>query len=1129
MPTTERSAWLLGLDMGTDSLGWAAFRLEAQSRPCRLLDGGVRLFDWGRHPRSNESRESERGAARRARRRLKARAWRRERLRELLCAVLELDSFPDVPKDVWLLRARSALQPIAAADLAVVLMHMARHRGFKSIRLGAEVSDRQKRESNQELGRWDEYDRHLRNDMAAGDHRTVGGLLADRLSRGMPVRARQGQGYVPSRTLIGEEFETIRSCQSHLGLRSEDWQAISSIMFDQRPLGVPTRALCSGLPELREPRMAAAMPSVQCLLVRMTVANLRVRAGDFRADRLLEPAEFQALTAHLDEGGVHSWASLRKVVGLAKKGVKFSIEQDRPDGAAKAASRETKGDSTTAVMKEFMPTVWGGMSLRDRDAFVAALLDHRRDRQALKSLGHARGVPDAELERFADAVQFRLPRGTIAYGKTAVARLLEEIAPGRPLHEAEERAFDRKHGERRAVRCDRLPYYGEAMPTRVVGANHDPAERDDEKRFGRIRNVTVHIALNETRKIVNRLIDRFGCPPVRIVVETTRELNAGAEQLGKLRTLQAKQEKANRDDDLEIAEALSDLAETALISPPQRRQRFRMFRRQRKLCPYCGQRMAITDLFGPTIHVDHVVPRSKGGPGDMSNLVVCHQTCNLIKGDQTPWTAFRGIPERWRAVQDFVASLDKQDETLKRRFGEAAERQDDGEFLPRADRDTSYMARAAMDYLKVLGTEHRPVDVVATRGGQTAYLRGAWGLPKWREDVAHHFIDAAVIAVTDRSLIQWLNTWHGRLGRLPMAGEADVPLPYETFEAEIWAKHRRLIPSIRPDRSVDEKGRPLSGPQGSLHRDMLYGLKENGDGTARLTRRRSVDSLFRDPPPAKPPKRKDDETAAEFEERCKGKPVSDAKKVEAIINSFVSERFRSRFRRAMERSRLENPNAGRAELALAAACDPGFGPRGVGKIRCYEEDHSRPSGEYQKVRRGNAGAVIDTNSNFWADIRQLGNGRWELTVVSHFEAATATGEKSSPGPDRHLMRLYRRDAVAWEQQEENGQTTTRYGWIKSLDAGNRRIYVWPMRISEGVDPKKDAESASSDRPGRIWALECLKNLRVPDRNGRSFTAETFRAAKGRPVTVTELGRLRDPGPYRSAQNPIRRSRDRADT
>ena len=49
-------------------------------------------------------------------------------------------------------------------------------------------------------------------------------------------------------------------------------------------------------------------------------------------------------------------------------------------------------------------------------------------------------------------------------------------------------------------------------------------------------------------------------------------------------------------------------------------------------CEYCRLLQAAT---GVTFHVEHVVPRSRGGLTVMSNLVLSCPGCNLAKGDRT--------------------------------------------------------------------------------------------------------------------------------------------------------------------------------------------------------------------------------------------------------------------------------------------------------------------------------------------------------------------------------------------------------------------------------------------------------------------------------------------------------------
>lgn len=48
-------------------------------------------------------------------------------------------------------------------------------------------------------------------------------------------------------------------------------------------------------------------------------------------------------------------------------------------------------------------------------------------------------------------------------------------------------------------------------------------------------------------------------------------------------------------------------------------------------CQYCAKRPPIRDL-----NIDHILPRSRGGPDTWENLVTACRTCNLRKGWRTP-------------------------------------------------------------------------------------------------------------------------------------------------------------------------------------------------------------------------------------------------------------------------------------------------------------------------------------------------------------------------------------------------------------------------------------------------------------------------------------------------------------
>lgn len=62
--------------------------------------------------------------------------------------------------------------------------------------------------------------------------------------------------------------------------------------------------------------------------------------------------------------------------------------------------------------------------------------------------------------------------------------------------------------------------------------------------------------------------------------------------------------------------------------PIPARTRYMVLERDGYTCQYCGAKAPRAEL-----HIDHIVPVSKGGTSDMSNLVTACAECNLGKSD----------------------------------------------------------------------------------------------------------------------------------------------------------------------------------------------------------------------------------------------------------------------------------------------------------------------------------------------------------------------------------------------------------------------------------------------------------------------------------------------------------------
>lgn len=135
--------YAIGLDVGITSVGWAIVALDEDDNPYGILDMGVRIFDVAEQPKTGASLAAPRREARSARRRIRRRHHRKERIRTLIISsgILskeELDNlFCGHLENIYALRVRALDQQMTPQEFARILLHLSQRRGFKSNRKGA--------------------------------------------------------------------------------------------------------------------------------------------------------------------------------------------------------------------------------------------------------------------------------------------------------------------------------------------------------------------------------------------------------------------------------------------------------------------------------------------------------------------------------------------------------------------------------------------------------------------------------------------------------------------------------------------------------------------------------------------------------------------------------------------------------------------------------------------------------------------------------------------------------------------------------------------------------------------------------------------------------------------------------
>ena len=982
----------LGLDIGTNSIGWWLY--ETENRQIRrAVDGGVRIFSDGRDPQSGTSLAVDRRQARAMRRRRDRYLRRRQALlREMVaCGLLPSDS--EERKKLTLLnpyviRARALDEKVEIHELGRALFHINQRRGFKS--------NRKTDSRDNEAGKIKQGTKRLEDEIARVAARTYGEFLNKRQSSAIvqhqtpAVRTRmhplqglnepdqEGYEFYPDRKHLEEEFNFIWSAQQAFYpqlLTNDLRQRIHRIIFHQRPLKPPKVGRCLFLDEERLPK---AHPLASRRTLMETVNHLRiVEPGE--PDKPLSPSQRKVILDALDyKKPTKSKTSmkiyfkqLRSKIGLLQS-QSFNLDTESRDAIA--------CDQVLATMSH--PDRWGNswrdMNREDQWKVISLLIREQDERKLIAALNNDWGLDE---ERARKVMNADLPEGYTRIGLTATRKILAALEEDVITYSQAVEKCGWHHSDHRFEESlSRLPYYGEVLDRHVIPGTQDRQD-DDITRFGRITNPTVHIGLNQLRRLVNKIIGTYGKPD-EIVVELARELKQSDKQKKELQ----KRNKKGREDAEQRGKKLEEFGQS---NNGQNRALLRMWEELAedslaRRCPYSGKTISATMLFDGSCDIDHILPYSRTLDDSPANKTICIRELNRKKGNQTPWEAWGRTPQ-WEVIQ---ANLKNLPQSKRWRFHDDAmdKWKDEEKFLDRALVDTQYLSRIAYAYLNTLYDARdgkRQVWVVP--GRLTEMLRRHWGLnsllspapgqsehQKNRTDHRHHAIDAAVIAATDQALIKRISDAAKQLEIMGADGVArSTSPPWEGFRREVGQVVQDMTVSHRVDHgklgnSSRTKGKDSTS--GQLHNETAYGLAEPDSNQV----------AFRVPI-----------------EKFADKPK--------LIDDIRDQRLKTEMLDA-----LDGLSDKKERLAALA-------------------DYARHSGTYRGIRRVRISETIEVikirdkdgreykgykpDGNYCYEIWELPSGKWVAQVPTMFHAHQGNFAPKPHPAAKRVMRLYKKDAL----------------------------------------------------------------------------------------------------------------------
>lgn len=1069
----------LGIDLGTNSLGWCAIKLDDNHHPAGVLDGGVRIYSNGREAKTGTSLAVDRRNARSMRRR-RDRYLRR---REVLLA--ELIRFGLMPEDEKDRKALASLDPYhiraTALDEAVpphflgrALFHLNQRRGFKSNR----KTDRSASDAA-ELGIVASGHDSLDAAMAATKARTFGEFLwqrhrldpqtnapDERRTRIRRDDSQDGYDFYPARRHLEIEFDALWDTQSQHHpdlLTNEARTRLHYVIFGQRPLKAPQIGRCS---YVDEERLAKAHPLFQRFRLVKAVNELTVeRLGD-EARALTREERDEILAAFRTPTSTKrsmTWGQLRKA-GRLPRDSRFRGEEQRGKGLV--------GDEVEAEMVKVYGPAWRELSTDAQWDLVRRLKNEEDESELRQFLVDEKGFEPDLADALANA---RLPEGYGRLGPTATAAILERLsneveADGGVIAEAKAVALcGWHHSDRRTGEVlDELPYYGEILAHNIPPGSQDPGD-DDAERYGRITNPTVHIGLGQLRRVLNALIARYGRPH-DIVVELARDLKLSEDQKREVNAANRKnrEEAERRGTKLDEIRVRNSGANRALLKTweelhPDPKSR---------VCIYTGTPISIRMLFDGSTDIDHILPVRETLDDSQANRLVCMAAANRRKGNRSPFDAFGSTPD-WEAILDRAQNLPPNKRwrfapDALTRFG------DEQGFIARQLTDTQYLSRLARSYLEALYPEKGAGSqrVRVTPGRLTEMLRRNWGLnqllpdhnyadvtkQKNRLDHRHHLIDAFVTALTDQSLLQRVAISASKAdeeGRDNIF--RDLPEPWRGFREDLDAVLNRVTISHKPDHgsraSQGQRARGEDTTSGQLHNDTAYGLTGEMDskGNELVVRRVPLLSLT---------------TAA---------------RIAAVRDDHLRGELEAAVRNTSGKTREEALRRFAREHSVY---------RGIRHVRVLEGLRTLKITD----KDGRAYKGYKGDANYRYDVWRLPDGKWQHDVLTMFDAHQPDFDPEAHRPHpaaKRVLKLHQNDLVALDHPQY-GECICRV--VKFGQNGQVAL----ARHSEAGELKK--RDADPHDPFKYYAP----------------TAGGLKKANARQVRIDELGKVWDPGPLEPA-------------
>ena len=784
----------------------------------------------------------------------------------------------------WIWRVKALDQKLDALEFAAVLLHLNKHRGFRS--------NRKSESDDEEGGKVLTALRANNSRMEENGYRTVGEMFFK--DPEFADRKRNTSGSytgVILRKQQEEEAQKIFCAQRSLGnsLATPELEAaFLEIYNSQLPLQNPIKLLGNCPFEEKEKRSSRLSPSFELSRALQKLNNLTLIVPKIGKIRLANHVDapnggylpfikaFSTFKGTKTNPGRITWKDLRNIFNLDPE-IKF-VDLPSPKRTTNKEGTEKIQDEDSLEKEDFVARSSANNAARGSFLLRQALGDELW-------LNLSENAPE-QLDQTAHALTFfeeiknnhSKPEnwGIINQMKhdqlhpdliAAIANNLDPETGSPTLHKFKDTSHLSDQASRKLLPLLKKGILYSQACEKIYGDH-----RHSDFSFDSITNPVVKSVVLETLKQVIHLINETGKIPGRICVELSRDLGKSIQERNEIKIgidKRTKNKNANRD---RLAKELGRAPD------PDELLRYELWIDQANTCPYSGESLSADLGEIATSHkfqVDHILPRSRSHDNSFDNKVLVHTHCNQHKGNATPFE-FHEIGNNdetssgWLAFTARVNSM-KGIRTHKRRnLLNTTFAEDENKFTARHLSDTRYISKLITHYLQEIYTlagekpltEKGSTRRVFTQPGQlTSLIRKAWGLENLKKDIQgkrlgdkHHAIDALICALLSEGQRQFITRLEQekRDTKKNLASSAfqELTRSYELMERENkqnftprnvrppWENFRNDVISaidlFTVSRRENRKG------TGSLHKDTLYSVESDDEGNQTAYARKPI-------------------------------------------------------------------------------------------------------------------------------------------------------------------------------------------------------------------------------------------------------------------------------------------------